>query len=207
MRSSRMPGESVEAFYLHGAPSPIRARTPREQSCTCKARSSAPGRAWRASAVWRRRSRCGLATTPGGSMVEPFVSVVMLQLAEGGRLSLDARLAEVLPADVVGRFANSGDITVRMLLGHRAGIPDWDGAGDRRAAVLRIGASARRPSAKSPRDPCRQLAERESRAAQRAGLRERDPTCRSRETAEAAADAPGTRRCCPDRPRPHRAPP
>src|SRR5918912_393563 len=27
---------------------------------------------------------------------------------------------------VVGRFANAGDITVRMLLGHRSGIPEWD---------------------------------------------------------------------------------
>jgi D-alanyl-D-alanine carboxypeptidase len=61
-----------------------------------------------------------------GSIVKPFVAVVVLQLAEGGRLSLDARMPEVLPADVVGRFANAAQITVRMMLGHRAGIADWD---------------------------------------------------------------------------------
>ncbi|MDX6657208.1 MAG: D-alanyl-D-alanine carboxypeptidase [Solirubrobacteraceae bacterium] len=61
-----------------------------------------------------------------GSIVKPFAAVAVLQLAERGRLSLDARLPEVLPASVSGRFANSADITVRMLLGHRAGIPDWD---------------------------------------------------------------------------------
>src|SRR3954453_10578895 len=55
-----------------------------------------------------------------------FVAVTSLQLAERGRLSLDARLPEVLPASVTGRIANAPDITVRMLLGHRAGIPDWD---------------------------------------------------------------------------------
>jgi D-alanyl-D-alanine carboxypeptidase len=60
-----------------------------------------------------------------GSIAKPFVAVVVLQLAERGRLSLDARLPEVLPAGVVGRFANSADITVRMLLGHRSGIPEW----------------------------------------------------------------------------------
>jgi D-alanyl-D-alanine carboxypeptidase len=60
-----------------------------------------------------------------GSIAKPFVSVVVLQLAEGGRLSLDARLPEVLPARVIGRFANTADITVRMLLGHRSGIPGW----------------------------------------------------------------------------------
>jgi D-alanyl-D-alanine carboxypeptidase len=61
-----------------------------------------------------------------GSIVKMFVSVTVLQLSEGGRLSLDARLPEVLPASVTGRVANAADITVRMLLGHRAGIPDWD---------------------------------------------------------------------------------
>ena len=61
-----------------------------------------------------------------GSIVKPFVAVAVLQLAERGRLSLDARLPEVLPASVTGRVANAADITVRMLLGHRAGIPDWD---------------------------------------------------------------------------------
>jgi len=61
-----------------------------------------------------------------GSIVKMFVAVTVLQLSERGRLSLDARLPEVLPASVTGRVANAADITVRMLLGHRAGIPDWD---------------------------------------------------------------------------------
>jgi D-alanyl-D-alanine carboxypeptidase len=61
-----------------------------------------------------------------GSIVKMFVSVTVLQLSERGRLSLDAPLPEVLPASVTGRVANAADITVRMLLGHRAGIPDWD---------------------------------------------------------------------------------
>jgi D-alanyl-D-alanine carboxypeptidase len=60
------------------------------------------------------------------SVVKMFVAVTVLQLAERGRLSLDARLPEVLPPSVTGRVANAADITVRMLLGHRAGIPDWD---------------------------------------------------------------------------------
>ena len=50
----------------------------------------------------------------------------MLQLVEEGRLSLDARLPDTLPASVVGRFPDAADITVRMLLGHRSGIPEWD---------------------------------------------------------------------------------
>jgi D-alanyl-D-alanine carboxypeptidase len=61
-----------------------------------------------------------------GSIIKPFVSVVVLQLAERGRVSLDARLPRVLPASVVGRFPTARDISVRMLLGHRSGIPEWD---------------------------------------------------------------------------------
>jgi D-alanyl-D-alanine carboxypeptidase len=61
-----------------------------------------------------------------GSIIKPFVSVVVLQLAERGRLSLDARLPRVLPASVVARFPTAPDISVRMLLGHRSGIPEWD---------------------------------------------------------------------------------
>jgi len=41
-------------------------------------------------------------------------------------LSLDARLPDVLPASVVGRFPTAADITVRMLLGNRSGIPEWN---------------------------------------------------------------------------------
>jgi hypothetical protein len=61
-----------------------------------------------------------------GSIAKPFVAVRVLQLAERGRLSLDARLPKVLPASVVSRFPGAADISVRMLLGHRSGIPEWD---------------------------------------------------------------------------------
>jgi D-alanyl-D-alanine carboxypeptidase len=61
-----------------------------------------------------------------GSIAKTFVAVAVLQLAERERLSLDARLPDVLPASVIGRFANAPDITVRMLLGHRSGLPEWE---------------------------------------------------------------------------------
>jgi len=61
-----------------------------------------------------------------GSIVKTFVAVVVLQLAERGRLSLDARLPDVLPQSVTSRFPTAADITVRMLLNHRSGIPDWN---------------------------------------------------------------------------------
>jgi D-alanyl-D-alanine carboxypeptidase len=57
--------------------------------------------------------------------MKPLVSVVVLQMAERGRLSLDAPLPHVLPARVTRRFANASGTSVRMLLGHRSGIPEW----------------------------------------------------------------------------------
>src|SRR3954447_11218649 len=61
-----------------------------------------------------------------GSIVKMLVAARVLQLAERGHLPLDARLPAVLPARVTGRFPQAPDVTVRMLLGHRSGIPEWE---------------------------------------------------------------------------------
>jgi D-alanyl-D-alanine carboxypeptidase len=61
-----------------------------------------------------------------GSIVKPFVAATVLQLVERGRLKLDDALTDVLPAEVTDRFPNASKITVRMLLDHRSGLPEWD---------------------------------------------------------------------------------
>jgi D-alanyl-D-alanine carboxypeptidase len=61
-----------------------------------------------------------------GSIVKPFVAATVLQLVEDGRFGLDAALPDVLPTDVTERFPHAPHITVRMLLGHRSGLPDWN---------------------------------------------------------------------------------
>ena len=60
-----------------------------------------------------------------GSVMKPFVAVVTLQLVEEGRLSLDDLMTSVLPGSVTSRFPAGDQITVRMLLNHTSGIPDW----------------------------------------------------------------------------------
>jgi D-alanyl-D-alanine carboxypeptidase len=60
-----------------------------------------------------------------GSIAKTFVSVVTLQLVEEGLFSLDDPLPAVLPASIAARFPDSGRITVRMLLNHSSGIPEW----------------------------------------------------------------------------------
>ncbi len=61
-----------------------------------------------------------------GSILKTFVSTVTLQLAEEGKLSLDQKLTELLPASVTDRVANADRISLRMLLNHTSGIPEWD---------------------------------------------------------------------------------
>ena len=61
-----------------------------------------------------------------GSIVKPFVAATVLQLIEEDRFALDAALPEVLPASATDRFPSAPQITVRMLLSHRSGLPDWN---------------------------------------------------------------------------------
>jgi D-alanyl-D-alanine carboxypeptidase len=60
-----------------------------------------------------------------GSIMKPFIAVVILQLVEEGKLSLDDSMTALLPGEVTSRFSNSDLITLRMLLDHTGGIPDW----------------------------------------------------------------------------------
>jgi D-alanyl-D-alanine carboxypeptidase len=60
-----------------------------------------------------------------GSVLKPFVAAVILQLVEEGSLSLDDTLTKLLPKDVTQRFPQSDLITLKMLLNHTSGIPEW----------------------------------------------------------------------------------
>jgi D-alanyl-D-alanine carboxypeptidase len=60
-----------------------------------------------------------------GSIVKTFVSATILQLVEDGKFALDDLLPAVLPEDVVARVAEGDRITMRMLLNHTSGIPEY----------------------------------------------------------------------------------
>jgi CubicO group peptidase (beta-lactamase class C family) len=69
----------------------------------------------------------GIRVGPGtafrlASVSKQFTAVAILTLVEDGRLRLDDRLADVLP----GAPPYAGTITVRHLLGHTSGIPDYE---------------------------------------------------------------------------------
>lgn len=59
------------------------------------------------------------------SVSKMFIAVAAVKAIDDGLLRLDDTLAFWLP-DVAGRIANADSITVRQLLRHRSGVPDFD---------------------------------------------------------------------------------
>jgi D-alanyl-D-alanine carboxypeptidase len=60
-----------------------------------------------------------------GSATKMFTSVVVLQLAAEGRLDLDGTVEQYLPGLVRGEGIDGNGITVRQLLQHTSGLPEY----------------------------------------------------------------------------------
>jgi D-alanyl-D-alanine carboxypeptidase len=58
------------------------------------------------------------------SITKLYVAVATTKLVKDGRLSLDKTLAEYFP-ELAGRIENSDKITLRLMLQHRSGIPNF----------------------------------------------------------------------------------
>ena len=58
------------------------------------------------------------------SISKLYIAAATVKLINSKRLSLNDTLAGLLP-ELAGRIENSNKITLRMLLQHRSGIPDW----------------------------------------------------------------------------------
>ena len=58
------------------------------------------------------------------SISKLYIAAVAAKLVNSQSLSLNSSLAELLP-EFAGRIEYSDEITLRMLLQHRSGIPDW----------------------------------------------------------------------------------
>ncbi|WP_164903628.1 serine hydrolase domain-containing protein [Nonomuraea polychroma] len=61
-----------------------------------------------------------------GSQSKQMVATVLLQLVDEGKLGLDDKLGDLLPEVAAdGLVERAGEITVRQLIQHTSGIPDW----------------------------------------------------------------------------------
>ena len=59
-----------------------------------------------------------------GSISKLYIATAVAKLVNNGRLSLDETLAEYLP-ELVGRIEYADQITLRMMVQHRSGIPNY----------------------------------------------------------------------------------
>ncbi|MGI8604464.1 MAG: serine hydrolase domain-containing protein [Verrucomicrobiales bacterium] len=59
-----------------------------------------------------------------GSITKSFLGVVAAQMHAKGNLNLDAIITDSLSSDITKHFPNSGRITLRQMLEHRAGLCD-----------------------------------------------------------------------------------
>lgn len=59
------------------------------------------------------------------SITKPFVAATVLQLVAEGRVNLDAPIETYLPGRVRGAGIDAGAITVRQLLRHQSGLPEY----------------------------------------------------------------------------------
>lgn len=61
------------------------------------------------------------------SIAKMYTATAVLLLADEGLLDLDSGISTYLPRDVWSPIPNASAATVRQLLSHRSGIPDFDG--------------------------------------------------------------------------------
>ncbi|MEZ0339176.1 serine hydrolase domain-containing protein [Mycobacterium sp. pV006] len=59
------------------------------------------------------------------SITKPFVAATLLQLVAEGRLDLDAPIERYLPARIRGDGFTGENVTVRQLLRHQSGLPEY----------------------------------------------------------------------------------
>ncbi len=92
--------------------------------------SNESGLLWTGTAGYRdvvRKEPVELDTRFGiGSITKTFVSVVIHQLAQEGRLDFGKPVTYYVKDSVVGRIPNAGTASLRQLLNHTSGIPTWE---------------------------------------------------------------------------------
>jgi D-alanyl-D-alanine carboxypeptidase len=60
------------------------------------------------------------------SIGKTYCAVAIMRLVEEGKLNLDDKMNKYLPADICDKIPNGNTATIRMLLGHTSGIPNFD---------------------------------------------------------------------------------
>lgn len=62
------------------------------------------------------------------SIAKTYMAVAILKLYEEGRIDLDAPMTKYLPESISDNISRADEITIRMLLNHTSGIPEYNSA-------------------------------------------------------------------------------
>ena len=62
------------------------------------------------------------------SISKSYMAVEILQLKEQGKIDLDAPMTKYLPTRYSNYIKNASSVTIRMLLNHTSGIPEYNEA-------------------------------------------------------------------------------
>lgn len=62
----------------------------------------------------------------GQSVAKTYLATAILMLFEDGKIDLDGKITDYLAADVVSMITDADQITVRMLMNHTSGIPEYN---------------------------------------------------------------------------------
>jgi D-alanyl-D-alanine carboxypeptidase len=86
------------------------------------------GQSWFYSAGWNNRKEQTLANPQAlfkiASISKLYEAAAVTKLVNNQQLSLDSTLAELIP-EVAGKIEYADEITLKMMVGHRSGIPDF----------------------------------------------------------------------------------
>lgn len=65
-----------------------------------------------------------------GSVSKVFAATTILKLEEEGKLSIDDKISKYIPSSITNRIANGNEATIRQLLRHQSGIPEYSTIGN-----------------------------------------------------------------------------
>jgi D-alanyl-D-alanine carboxypeptidase len=60
------------------------------------------------------------------SVAKTYMAVAILKLYEEGKIDLDEKISKYLPQDIYSKITDADKISVRMLLNHTSGIPEYN---------------------------------------------------------------------------------
>ena len=60
------------------------------------------------------------------SIAKSYMAVVIMQLAEEGKIDINSNITEYLPSEITSMLVGADEVTVKMLLNHTSGLPEYN---------------------------------------------------------------------------------